>query len=130
MWYLALRRDLQPRDTWTVSLDDHLAWMREQHERGSILLSGPSADRALGIYLIRANSRAAAEQIAAGDPFTAAGHCGFELIEWEVHQVLGVGPFSSAAFAASRAEASSGGGGRAASSPRGLPTTQPPTPRS
>jgi len=75
MWYLALRRNLQPRDTWKVSLDEHLAWMREHHERGSIILSGPSTDRALGIYLIRATSRPAAELIAASDPFTAAGHC-------------------------------------------------------
>jgi len=98
MWYLALRRNLQPRDTWTVSLDEHLAWMREQHERGSIILSGPSTDRALGIYLIRATSRPAAELIAASDPFTAAGHCAADLIEWEIHQILGVGPFSEAAF--------------------------------
>jgi uncharacterized protein YciI len=80
--------------------------MRRQHDEGSILMSGPSADRELGIYVIRAASRSAAEQIAASDPFTAIGHCAFDLIEWEVHQVLGVGPFSSAAFDAHRADAS------------------------
>jgi uncharacterized protein YciI len=102
MWYLALRRNLQPREAWTVTLDEHLGWMREQHARGAILLSGPSADRALGMYLIRADSRAAAEQIAASDPFTAGGHCAFELIEWEIHQAMGIGPFSEAAFRAIR----------------------------
>lgn len=60
MWYLALRRNLQPRESWTVGLDEHLAWMHEQHAVGAILLSGPSADRSLGMYLIRA-SRAAGE---------------------------------------------------------------------
>ena len=55
----------------------------------------PSGDR-VGIYLIRCGSREEAEAIAASDPFTAAGHCSFELIDWEVHQVLGAGPFSSA----------------------------------
>lgn len=102
MWYLALRRNLQPRESWTVSLDEHLAWMREQHKRGSILMSGPSGDRAMGIYLIRAGSREEAEQISASDPFTAAGHCTAEVIEWEIHQILGVGPFSAAAFRATR----------------------------
>jgi uncharacterized protein YciI len=104
VWFLALRRNLQPRSARTVSLDEHLAWMRDRHAQGSILLSGPSADRELGIYLIRAETRAAAEEIAASDPFTASGHCAFDMIEWEIHQVLGVGPFSSAAFDALRAE--------------------------
>jgi uncharacterized protein YciI len=97
MWYLALRRNVQPRGEWTVSLDEHLAWMRRQHEAGAIVISGPSPDRALGIYLIRAASRADAERIAGSDPFTAAGHCTFELIEWEVHQIMGAGSFTAAA---------------------------------
>ena len=102
MWYLALRRNVQPRPSWTVTLDEHLAWMREQHDQGTILLSGPSTDRSLGIYLIRATSREAAERIAASDPFTAAGHCAADLIEWDIHQVLGVGPFSAAGVEALR----------------------------
>ena len=102
MWYLALRRSLQPRDQWTVSLDEHLAWMRQQHENGSITVSGPTPDRQLGIYLIRAASRAEAEQIAAADPFTTAGHCTYELIEWEIHQILGAGPFTAAEQARSK----------------------------
>jgi uncharacterized protein YciI len=95
-WYLALRRNLRPREEWTVSLDEHLAWIKEQHEAGTIVISGPTPDRRLGIYLIRAASRERAEQIAAADPFTAAGFCAFELIEWEVHQILGAGPFTAA----------------------------------
>jgi uncharacterized protein YciI len=97
MWYLGLRRNVQPRSEWTVSLDEHLDWMRRQHQAGSIVISGPTPDRSLGIYLIRAGSREEAERIAASDPFTAAGHCAFELIEWEVHQILGAGSFTAAA---------------------------------
>ena len=81
VWYLALRLNLQPCDSWTVSLDDHLIWMRQQHLAGSILISGPTPDRNLGLYLIRAGSRSEADAIAASDPFTAAGHCTFDLIE-------------------------------------------------
>jgi uncharacterized protein YciI len=71
--------------------------MKTQHDTGNILMSGPGTtpegDR-VGIYLIRADSRSEAEQIAAGDPFTVAGHCGFNLIAWEVHQIMGAGPFA------------------------------------
>jgi hypothetical protein len=46
--------------------------------------------------LIRADSRQEAEQIAASDPYTAAGFCTFDLFEWEVHQIMGAGPFTAA----------------------------------
>jgi len=102
MWYITLRRTVKPREEWTVTLDEHLKWMKARHEAGNILFSGPSPDRKLGIYVIRADSREEAERIAASDPFTAGGFTNFELIEWEVHQVLGVGPFTAAGMAAHR----------------------------
>ena len=100
MWYLALRRPVKPREQWTVTLDQHLAWMKQQHLAGRILFSGPTIDRKVGIYVIRADSKQQAEQIAASDPYTAAGFSAFELLEWEVHQVLGAGPFSAAEMSA------------------------------
>lgn len=99
MWFLCQRRNLVARDQWTVSLDEHLAWMKRQHEAGGILLSGPAQGRTLGMYLIRAASREQADEIAAGDPFTAAGHCAYELMDWEIHQIMGAGPFSASEFA-------------------------------
>lgn len=102
MLYLVLRRPVKPRQEWTVSLDQHLAWMKVQHEAGKILFSGPTTDRKYGIYVIRAASREQAEKIAASDPYTAAGFTAFELLEWEVHQILGVGPFTSAELSARR----------------------------
>jgi uncharacterized protein YciI len=96
MWYLIHRKPVRPRAEWTVGLDQHLAWMKQQHEAGRILFSGPTADRKLGIYVIRAGSKAEAEGIAASDPYTKAGFCAFDLFEWEVHQVLGAGPFRAA----------------------------------
>ncbi len=100
MYFIALRRPVAPREQWTTSLDTHLTWMKQQHEAGTILLSGPSPDRSLGIYLIKAASREEAERIASGDPYTAAGHTTFELIEWEIHQAFGIGPFTAAALRA------------------------------
>jgi uncharacterized protein YciI len=96
MWFLAQRRGVKPREEWTVTLDEHFVWMKAQHEAGRIVLSGPTPDRKVGMYLIRAGSREEAEQIAAGDPYTAAGCTTFELIEWEIHQILGAGPFTAA----------------------------------
>lgn len=94
VWYLAIRRELRPRKEWTVSLEDHLNWMRQQHEAGSILFSGPSPDRTLGIYVIRAASQEQAAEIAAGDPYTKGGCTTFDLYPWEIHQILGVGNFT------------------------------------
>ena len=73
MWYLVLRRPVKPREEWTVTLDQHLVWMKQQHESGKILFSGPTTDRKYGVYVIRAASKTDAEQIAASDPYTAAG---------------------------------------------------------
>ena len=75
MWYLVLRRPTKPRDQWTVTLDQHLIWMKQQHHSGKILFSGPTTDRKYGVYVIRAESKQEAEQIAASDPYTAAGFC-------------------------------------------------------
>jgi uncharacterized protein YciI len=96
MWYLVLRRPVKPREEWTVNLDEHLVWMKTQHQSGKILFSGPSSDRKYGIYVIRAESKSEAESIAATDPYTAAGFCAFEIVEWEVHQIMDVGPFTAA----------------------------------
>jgi uncharacterized protein YciI len=96
MWYLIQRRAIRPRAEWTVSLDQHLVWMKQQHDAGRILFSGPTADRKLGMYVIRAGSKEEAEAVAASDPYTKAGFCVFDLLEWEVHQILGAGPFTEA----------------------------------
>jgi len=102
MWYLVLRRPVRPREEWTVDLDRHLGWMKQQHEAGTILFSGPTPDRKFGIYVIRAASKAEAEKIAGSDPYTAAGFCAFDLYEWEVHQIMGAGPFSATELQAHR----------------------------
>jgi uncharacterized protein YciI len=95
MWFLCQRRNVRPREQRTVTLNEHFVWMKQQHEAGNIVISGPAQNRSLGMYLIRAGSREEAEAIASGDPFTVAGDCSFDLIDWEIHQILGVGPFTA-----------------------------------
>lgn len=95
MWYLCLRSATKPPEKWTVSLDEHLRWMRAQHLSGRILMSGPSPGKKLGIYVIRADTEKEAAQVAPADPFTLAGDARYELIDWDVRQILGAGPFTS-----------------------------------
>jgi uncharacterized protein YciI len=96
MWYFVRRRGIKPRAEWTVTLDEHLQWMKRQHDTGKIVMSGPTPDRQYGQYLVRAESRQDAETIAGSDPFTAARCTTYEIIEWEVHQIMGIGPFTAA----------------------------------
>ncbi len=102
MWYLIMRQAVKPRAEWSVSLDQHLVWMKQQHESGNVLFSGPTPDRKFGIYVIRAASRQEAEKIAGADPYTAAGLCTYDLYEWEVHQIMGAGAFTAAELQARR----------------------------
>ena len=93
MYFLCLRYPLRPRGEWKVTLQEHLDWIKSQHERGTVIMSGPSRDRSVSLYVIKTDSLESAEQVAAADPFTAGGECRFELIEWDVHQILGIGSF-------------------------------------
>lgn len=92
-FFLCLRHPTRPRDEWTVALQDHLDWMRERHADGSVLMSGPARDLSVSIYIIRADSLEEARAIAEADPFTAGGDGRAEVIDWNVHQIAGVGSF-------------------------------------
>ena len=103
MWYLVLSRPTGEKDG-RPHLDQHLAYQHKQHSAGNILFSGPTPDRTVGIIVIKAGSRQEAEAIADEDPFHAEGVRKYEMLEWEIHQVLGAGPFSMAAQAALSAD--------------------------
>jgi uncharacterized protein YciI len=81
-------------------LGEHFSWLRAQHDSGTIVMSGPSADRALGLYVMRASSRDEAIAAASGDPLARDGLAAIEVIDWEVHQIAGAGPFSLEALGA------------------------------
>jgi uncharacterized protein YciI len=91
-FYLVLRHHASPIDD-DAGLIEHLAWMRDQHERGSVLISGPSADGTAGVYVLRAPSRKDADALAAADPLAQDDRVRVEVIEWNVHQILGIGSF-------------------------------------
>lgn len=96
MFFFCKRSNLKSPGQRKTTLEEHLVWMREQHEAGTIILSGPSPDLKLGMYLIRAGSREDAERIAASDPYTEAGDSSYELQQWNIRQIMGVGAFTEA----------------------------------
>ncbi len=100
-FYLVLRHHGAPPKADPARVADHLAWMRDQHERGTVLISGPSSDGMTGIYVVRAASRPDAEALAATDPLALTAQTRIEVIDWQVHQILGIGSFDPAAFASS-----------------------------
>ena len=59
-------------------------------------LLGPTPDHQQGIYVINVGSREEAERIAASDPFTACGGCTYQIWDWELHEIMGVGRFERA----------------------------------
>jgi hypothetical protein len=52
---------------------------------------GPSADCAVGIYVLSAPSREDADALAATDPLAQGDQAGIEVIEWDNHQILRIG---------------------------------------
>jgi uncharacterized protein YciI len=100
-WFLVLRHMTRPFADWQDRLGQHLEWLHAQHARGAIVISGPSADRRLGLYVMRAPSREEAAATAAQDPLAREDLARIEVIEWDVHQILGAGPFTLDAMRAS-----------------------------
>ena len=94
MWYLMLSHtDMPPvsADVRKDALAKHFQFLRRQHDAGKILFSGPTPDRSLGIYVIKADSHEEADAIAAEDPMHAMRVRRAEIIDWEVHQIMGAG---------------------------------------
>jgi len=54
------------------------------HEARKIVLSGPSPDLKLGMYLIRAGSLEDTHRIAASDPYIEVGDSSYELSQWNI----------------------------------------------
>ena len=73
---------------------EHLAWLERRLENGKVPFSGPTPDRSTGIYVFKAGSQDEARALVDTDPFHVAGLRSHEIIEREIHQVLGAGTFT------------------------------------
>jgi uncharacterized protein YciI len=114
MWYLTLHRWVGNREeALKSSLGDHLAWMREQQFAGKVLIVGPSRDGDLGIIVFGHMSKADLDALCSQEPFVARGYREYEVIAWDVHQLLGIGAFDLKAIAAMAADGDDGRDGNA-----------------
>lgn len=72
-------------------LDEHLAWLLALEREGVVLLSGPllsgpGTGPGSGVTVLRASDEAAAQAMAAGDPFAVAGLRTFTVHRWRVNE--------------------------------------------
>src|ERR1700759_5807020 len=92
-WFLVIRPFTVSFDEYWPTIDEHLDWMKEMHDTGRIVFSGPDAEWKQGMYLVRTGSMEKAKELADSDPFCIKGQARYEIIEWEIHQAFGFGPF-------------------------------------
>lgn len=89
MWYLVLSHSLPEMEApKQLNYEDHRVWLDDQHRAGRLLFSGPTSDRAYGIYVMLASSLGEAEAIAAQDPHHAKGIRTMEVLEWNPHRAF------------------------------------------
>lgn len=74
------------------NLDEHLKFQGELEAKGVMLAAGPFSDaaeaewRGEGMVIIRAGSKAEAEEIAKSDPMHASGARSFEIRPWLMNE--------------------------------------------
>jgi uncharacterized protein YciI len=101
MWFLTLHRWTGDRhEAIRSSLDDHLAWLRQQQLARKVLIAGPTPDETLGIIVFGRMSQADVDELCSQEPFIARGFREYEVIAWDVHQLLGIGGFDVKTIAA------------------------------
>ena len=96
MWYIVLSRPVKPREELVQTLPVHRDWLNRQHHEGKAMFSGPTPDRSLGIYILRADSKQEAQGIADQDPYHAGGLREYEMLEWQVRHVMDFGEVGEA----------------------------------
>jgi uncharacterized protein YciI len=89
MWYIVLSRSLpEKEESKELHAEEHRQWLEDQHRAGRLLFSGPTSNRAYGIYIMLASSRSEAERIAAEDPHHVRGIRTMEILEWRAHRAF------------------------------------------
>jgi uncharacterized protein YciI len=94
-WYLAIRRMTEPTAAWRDLLPAHFAWLKPMHDEGTIIMSGPSKDGSLGIYVMRATDASAATRAVQADPLLQSPGATVEVIDWQLHQIMASGSSTS-----------------------------------
>jgi hypothetical protein len=89
MWYIVLSRSLpEKEESQQLNYEEHRQWLDDQHRAGRLLFSGPTSDRAYGIYIMLAADLSEAKRIAAQDPHHREGIRTMEVMEWSVRRAF------------------------------------------
>jgi uncharacterized protein YciI len=91
MYALAILRYRRPLEEILKVTDEHRAYLRDLHQRGILLVSGPMDPRTAGALLLRVpdnDVHGTLDRVRDGDPFTRHGLVQYELMPWNV--VLGL----------------------------------------
>ena len=88
MWYLVMSRQVTSDEQRMQTHPAHIEWLLEQHRAGRVLVSGPTADRGMGMYILVGCDRSEAHALAAQDPYHASGDRRMEIFEWEPQRAL------------------------------------------
>lgn len=106
MWYLVISRALAPREQIQALTPEHNAWLKEHHDAGDLVFTGPTVDGSVGIWVIRATSHDEAKKIADSSVYHQRRLREYEMFDWKVNQFMGQGPFSTDALRALEKERS------------------------
>ena len=89
MWYIVLSRSLpEKEESQQLNYEEHRQWLDDQHRAGRLLFSGPTSDRAYGVYIMLAADLSEAKRIAGEDPHHLKGIRTMEVMEWSVRRAL------------------------------------------
>jgi uncharacterized protein YciI len=89
MWYIVLSRSLpEKEESKQQNYEEHRQWLDDQHRAGRLLFSGPTSDRAYGIYILLASNLTEARALAGQDPHHRKGIRTMEVLEWNVHRAF------------------------------------------
>ena len=92
-WYVVMSKSTAPREAIRGRENENLAWMKEQHEAGRCLFTGPTTE-GVGIWVFRGASKDEVATLLQTHPWVKDGMRDVsEIYEWNVQQALGIGRF-------------------------------------
>lgn len=92
-WYVVMSKSTAPREAIRGRENENLAWMKEQHEAGRCLFTGPTTE-GVGIWVFRGANKDEVSALLQTHPWVKDGMRDVsEIYEWNVQQALGIGRF-------------------------------------
>ena len=92
-WYVVMSKSIGPREAIRGRENENLSWMKEQHDAGRVMFSGPTTE-GVGIWVFRGANKDEVAAVLQTHPWVKDGMRDVsEIYEWNVQQALGIGRF-------------------------------------